>query len=148
MTAKAKEPVREPIAHIAGNIHRSFLGEMKKLLPDLEIDRFFYPTLLIEEAEGILSQQELADKLKCDKVQVVRIIDYLSEKGYIERQQHPSDRRKNVLAVTEKARGRIPEIREAMKRADSAILNNLSADRVKVIYAALRKIEENLRVQG
>jgi len=138
------EPVVEPVGHIASNIHRVFLIVMNKHLTHLDIDRFFFPILLIDAAGGNLTQQELSDKLKCDKTQIVRIIDYLSENGYVVRSQNSNDRRKHALEITEKARIHIPEIREAIKKANAQILNNLSESKINELYAILNVIEKNL----
>ena len=140
----ANEPVIEPIGHIASNIYRMFLVAMNNSLAHLDIDRFFYPITLIENAGGTLTQQELADKLKTDKAQVVRIIDYLSENGYVIRSQNSHDRRKHALKITEKAKRHIPEIREAIKKANEILLNNLSEEKILELYSSLKIIENNI----
>jgi DNA-binding MarR family transcriptional regulator len=136
--------IKEPVGHIAGNIHRIFLATINKNLVHLDIERFYYPVLLIEAGEGNLAQQELAEKLSCDKVQVVRIIDYLSEHGYVNRVQNASDRRKYGLEITDKARKFIPDIKKAWEKANSILLNNLSDNQIKELYSTLKIIETNL----
>ena len=133
-----------PLGHIAGNIHRIFLTIINKNLAHLDIERFYFPVLLIEAGEGKLTQQELAEKLFCDKVQVVRIIDYLSEHGYVNRVQNASDRRKYGLETTDKAKMVIPDIKKAWEKANTILLSNLSDDKIKELYATLKIIENNL----
>jgi len=132
------------LGHIAGNIHRIFLAIINRNLADLDIERFYFPVLLIEAAEGKLTQQELSEKLFCDKVQVVRIIDYLSEHGYVNRVQNTSDRRKYGLEVTVKAKRVIPAIKKAWEKANTILLSNLSETQINELYATLRIIENNL----
>lgn len=135
---------KQPIGHITGNIHRMFLAILNKNLSHLDIERYYYPILLIEEGQTSLTQQELADKLSCDKVHVVRIIDYLSANGYVNRIQNPSDRRKYGLELTEKAINAIPDIQNAFQKTNAFMLNNLSADQIKEMYTSLKIIENNL----
>jgi len=135
---------KRPLGHIAGNIHRIFLAIINKNLVHLDIERFYYPVLLIEAGEGNLTQQELSEKLFCDKVQVVRIIDYLSEHGYVNRVQNASDRRKYGLEITEKAKKVIPDIKKAWEKANAILLNNLSVNQIKELYATLKIVENNL----
>jgi MarR family transcriptional regulator for hemolysin len=135
---------KRPLGQIAGNIHRIFLAIINKNLVHLDIERFYFPVILIEAGEGKLTQQELSEKLFCDKVQVVRIIDYLSEHGYVNRVQNTSDRRKYGLEVTEKAKKAIPEIKKAWEKANAILLSNLSENQIKELYASLRIIENNL----
>jgi len=132
----------EPVGHIASNIHRLFLKVLNMQLAHMDIDRFYYAVLLLEASN--LTQQELAGKLGCDKVQVVRIIDYLSEKGYVTRTQNTSDRRKHGLQVTDKAKKVIPDIRSAIQDANTLILKNLSESKVAELYSTLKIIEHNL----
>ncbi len=144
MGKTAEIPIIEPVGHIASNIHRMFLTVLNKYLADVDIDRFYYPVLLIEASNGNLTQQELAGILGCDKVQVVRIVDYLSEKGYVTRVKNTLDRRKYGLEVTEKAKKFIPDIKKAIHDANALVLNNLSGNQIKELYASLKVIEKNL----
>ncbi|MGA2406831.1 MAG: MarR family transcriptional regulator [Bacteroidales bacterium] len=137
-------PIIEPVGHIASNIHRMFLTVLNMNLAHIDIDRFYYPILLIEASRGNLTQQELAGKLGCDKVQVVRIIDYLSEKGYVTRVQNTHDRRKYGLEITEKAKKIIPDIKKAIQNANALVLNNLSEKKIYDLYSTLKTIEKNL----
>lgn len=137
-------PIMEPVGHIASNIHRMFLAVLNMNLAHLDIDRFYYPILLIEASVGNLTQQELAGKLGCDKVQVVRIIDYLSEKGYVTREQNTHDRRKYGLEITEKAKKFIPDINKAIQNANALVLNNLTEQKIDDLYFTLKIIEKNL----
>ena len=135
---------KRPLGHIAGNIHRIFLMIINKNLAFLDIERFYFPVLLIEAGEGNLTQQELAEKLHCDKVQVVRIIDYLSGHGYVNRVQNASDRRKYGLEITDKAKKVIPDIKKAWEKANAILLSNLSDNQIKELYDTLKIIENNL----
>lgn len=133
-----------PIGHITGNIHRMFLSILNKNLSHLDIERYYYPIMLIEAGDGNLTQQELAEKLSCDKVHVVRIIDYLSANGYVKRVQNSRDRRKYGLVITEKAKNAIPGIQNAFQKTNALVLNNLSETQVDELYVMLKIIEKNL----
>jgi MarR family transcriptional regulator, transcriptional regulator for hemolysin len=144
MRKPAEAPIIEPVGHVASNIHRMFLTVLNTYLINMDIDRFYYPVLLIEAGNGNLTQQELAGKLGCDKVQVVRIIDYLSEKGYVIRVPNTRDRRKYGLEITEKAKNLTPEIKKAIQKANALVLNNLSGKKIDDLYSTLKIIEKNL----
>jgi DNA-binding MarR family transcriptional regulator len=144
MGKTAEAPIIEPVGHIASNIHRMFLTVLNIYLANVDIDRFYYPILLIEASNRNLTQQELAGKLGCDKVQVVRIIDYLSEKGYVTRVKNKRDRRKYGLEITEKAKNLIPDIKKAIQNANALVLNNLSEKKIDDLYSTLKIIEKNL----
>lgn len=138
--------MREPVGRKMDKIGRSFQALLQDELSHLDIDRSFYPLLLIEEGSGI-TQQELSRKLLCDKVQVVRIVDYLSSNGYVERVLNMQDKRKNVLCITDKARIHLPEIKKAICKISEATFNGLTSEQIDKLYNMLDLMENNLLSQ-
>jgi MarR family transcriptional regulator, transcriptional regulator for hemolysin len=140
----AAEQIKEPIGRTMGNISRAFLAELHQNLEHLDIDRSFYPLLLIDAGKGNITQNELAAKLSCDKVQVVRIIDYLSINGYVERAKNIGDRRKCSLEITEKARKVLPDIKMAIQKTSVIALKNIPENKINELYGLLTIIDHNL----
>ncbi|OJU46573.1 MAG: hypothetical protein BGN96_06395 [Bacteroidales bacterium 45-6] len=142
---KNNRPIlREPLGRITDRIGRMFFGSLQKRLLHLDIERSFYPLLLIDAGEGELTQQDLAQKLASDKVQVVRIVDYLSVNGYVERVQNPKDRREYKLHVTEKGRAAVPEIKAVIKELSELAFEGLPPEKIDELYSTLDLIETNL----
>ena len=135
--------MNEPVERIMGKISKMSQDNLRSILSHLDIDRSFYPLLLIESGKGI-TQQELSRELSCDKVQVVRIIDYLSSNGYVERIPNKTDKRKYELVITEKAVRVIPEIKKALHEVSLVSLKGLSEHQKSELYNMLVKIESNL----
>ena len=135
--------MNEPVERIMGKISKMSQDNLRSILSHLDIDRSFYPLLLIESGNGI-TQQELSRELSCDKVQVVRIIDYLSSNGYVERIPNKTDKRKYELVITEKAVKVIPEIKKAFHELSLVSLKGLSEHQKSELYNMLVKIESNL----
>ncbi len=135
--------MQEPIGRKMDKVGRMFQAELQAELQHLDIERSFYPLMLIEAGNGI-TQQELADKLFCDKVQVVRIIDYLSYNGYVKRVQNQTDKRKYELTITEKARLVLPDIKKAISNTSSIAMKGLSENQVSQLYSMVSLIESNL----
>jgi len=121
-----------------------FFGTLQKRLSHLDIQRSFYPLLLIDAGEGKLTQQELANELLSDKVQIVRIVDYLSTNGYVERVQNQKDRREYNLTITDKGRKAIPDIKDTIQELSGIAYNGLSPKQIKELYSMLSLIETNL----
>ena len=135
--------LKEPIGRIMAKIGKLYQAKLLVSLSQLDINRSFYPLLLIESRNG-MTQQELARELSCDKVQVVRIIDYLSKHGYVQRILNPMDKRKYELTITEKAKTVIPEIRKVIDNASKITFNGLSEKQINELYAMLAILEINL----
>ena len=135
--------LKEPVGRIMAKIGKLYQSNLRTELSHLDIDRSFYPLLLIESRNG-MTQQELAHELSCDKVQVVRIIDYLSKHGYVQRVQNLTDKRKYELTITENARLLIPEIRKVIDKTSAIAFKGLSEKQVNELYSILNILEINL----
>lgn len=107
---------KQPLGKLLSNTGRTLLTTLKFKLKHLDIKRNFYALILIGEGKGMLTQQDLSDLLKSDKVSRVRIIDYLSERGYVQRVKDLSDRRKYKLTLTKKADKELPLIKKEIEK--------------------------------
>jgi len=139
----SKANMKEPVERIMGKISKISQDIVQGNLSHLDIDRSFYPLLLIDAGNGI-TQQELSRELSCDKVQVVRIIDYLSSNGYVDRIPNKTDKRKYELSVTDKARKLIPDIKKAFDELSAITLKGLTIKQKNELYTLLTIIASNL----
>lgn len=144
MEREKNTQLKEPLGRIVGRINRTFLSTLQKRLAHLGIDRSFYAILLIDAANGMMNQTELAEKLSSDKVQIVRIVDYLVANGYVIRKQNPKDRREYKLCVTERGRDAVPEIRQVLQGLSDTVFQGMSENQVDGLYFILGLIEKNL----
>lgn len=117
--------VIHPLAKLTNDITKAYVGAVTKKLEHLTIDRGFYALLLIEQHNEQLSQKELAALMTTDKVCMVRMIDYLSLKGFVQRETNTKDRRAHYITLTDKAKEIIPEIKEAFKSVNETALKQL-----------------------
>ena len=129
---------------IFSQLAKLYLGTMSERLSALEIDRFFYPLILISEAENSICQKDLAQKLMVDNVTMVRIIDYLSEAGYLKRVKSKTDRRMHMLVITDKAERHILEIKAAYKEINSICFKNFNKEEKGMFHSLLLQVKSNL----
>lgn len=135
---------KQPLGKLLSSIGKTLLNELNVKLKQLDIERNFYSLILIEEGEGKMTQQDLADLLDSDKVSVVRIVDYLSDKGYVNRVKDSSDRRKYRLTLTTKAEKELPLIREAISDVSQIALKGFPGEKIEEFYDILNNIKNNL----
>lgn len=136
-----------PLGKLFSQLAKDYIGTYTKRLEGLPISRYFYPLIIIHEAQGSLSQQSLADELYTDKVSVVRIVDYLSQNGLVERKKNPEDRRQQLLHLTPAGEKLIPPIRQAMTDTNKLSLNGLKKSEVSLLENMLSRIACNLKQQ-
>jgi DNA-binding MarR family transcriptional regulator len=135
---------KQPLGKFLSSTGRKFLSALNVKLKNLDIERNFYALLLIEEGKGKITQQDLAELLNSDKVSVVRMIDYLSNKGYVKRVKDPSDKRKYGLILTLKAEKEMPLIKKAIEDVTWDAFKGLTDEKIKELFDTLNIIKNNL----
>jgi DNA-binding MarR family transcriptional regulator len=86
------------------------------------------------------SQQEIARRMAVDRTTMVALIDDLEDKGLVQRQQDPDDRRKNVVALTDVGRTTLRQATAAAGQAERRLLGSLSDDESAMLRRALQAI--------
>jgi len=135
----------QPLGRKLSLIARDFLNLLHSKLKHIDLDRNYYALILIEKADGNITQQELASLLDTDKVSIVRIIDYLTEKGYVNREANETDRRKYSLTLTAKAKQEIPTILQSITETHNQTFDGLNDTQIVEFYQTLHVIQENLK---
>ncbi len=144
MTNFIRPKVEQPIGRVLSMLGKGYLHLLRAKLQHLDIDRNYYALVLIEAQDGTISQQELAGLLDSDKVSVVRVVDYLSVKGYVKRITQAGDRRKHCLLLTEKAKQALPGIRESISELNEMVFSGLESRHLADYTAAIEKIKKNI----
>jgi DNA-binding MarR family transcriptional regulator len=87
-----------------------------------------------------LSQQEVARRLGVDRTTMVALIDDLEHKGLVQRRQDPSDRRKNVVVLTDAGHATVRQATAATEEAERRFLAPLSGAEGAAFAQALRTV--------
>lgn len=135
---------RFPLGKQFGSLTRLYYGALTKRLEHLDIERHFSILILIDTSEKECSQQYISDVMKKDKASMVRIIDYLTEKGYIIRVPNPKDRREYHIKLTDKANKIMSKIHKGVNDLNRTATKGLSSQQVKIFYKSIDIISSNL----
>jgi MarR family transcriptional regulator for hemolysin len=100
--------------------------------------------VLIARHDGIITQQELSLLLDSDKVSIVRIVDNLSENGYVQRRRKTDDRRKHILNLTEKGRMVIPGIENSFTELNNTVLDGFEISQIIELTQTINKLKHNI----
>lgn len=117
---------QQPFVRKLHLITKDYFGVLTHLLDHIDIDRYFYPLMLICKTSGRLTQKALSESLGIDKVTMSRIADYLVQQGYVSRESNPTDRRTTVLTATSKAMEEIRVIENAFSEIDAKLFENVT----------------------
>lgn len=126
MMTETKQQIT-PLGKLFAILTKQYLSVLGSKLSELPIDRYFYAFWLIADNDGKITSKRMAEILQTDKVLVVRILKYLSDKNFIERLKHPSDKRSFLLHVTEHGKQFVPVIEKALIETDrefTALINS------------------------
>lgn len=99
--------------------------------------------LVFLDRYGSLSQRQLATYLHREPATVTRSIDKMETMGLVAREPDESDRRVNVIAMTEKARDLLAEVQPSAERAALTVRGNLSAKEEELLIGLLDRVYES-----
>ncbi|MCC6185626.1 MAG: MarR family transcriptional regulator [Chitinophagaceae bacterium] len=133
-----------PLGRFLAILAKSYFGALTKRLEHHEIERYYSVLILIDKTEHPCTQQFICSQLKIDKVSMVRILDYLSQKDFIEKQLNPADRREHFIVLKKKAVKILPELYVAIEELNSAAMKGIPADEQKVLLAQIATMHSNL----
>lgn len=134
----------KPLGRFMGALTKQYFGALSKSMEHLGIDRHFYPLIVIDKTAGKCTQQYLSCMLEVDKVSMVRVMDYLMERGMVTREVNNDDRREHLIKLTSKAKKIMPEVYEGINKMNSLALKGLNKNEQELFYTAMKKIAKNI----
>lgn len=135
----------EPISRKLIRLGKLYQSVMAKNTAHLDVNRYHYILSLIYFHDGQLSQKMLAEMLGKDKSAMVSIINLLSAKGFVYRENNPNDRREQLIKVTEKAKQAVPLLIDTFKKINADITQGISETDMKTFESVLLRMQANIK---
>ena len=102
----------------------------------------------LEDYEGECRMGPLAAAALQSAASMTGIVDRLLERGLVERQRHPEDRRSVVVQLTDKGRALLCEVKEHRRQHWRALFGQFSLEDRRRMQAVLRAMIERLGEDG
>lgn len=131
-------------AYLLGRLGREARRQFTQVLSAWELHPSHYGILLLLEAIGQASQQHLAQTLTIDRANIVSLLDVLEQRGFIERQVDPLDRRRHVVKLTAVGQVALQQIRQAREEVDAAFFAGLDHQEQEMLHHLLVKLFTSL----
>lgn len=112
-------------------ISEVYISALSDLMKPHGLERYFVAVLFLNDHDGGITQKDLGDALRRDKVFIMRMVDALSEKGFVERRQDCNDRRCQLIKLTKEGKALVPKIRAAVEQTNDLIFKDFTSEERK-----------------
>lgn len=129
-----------PLGKLFALFTKQYLSILGSKLSELPIDRYFYAFWVISENDGKINSKRLAEIIQTDKVLIVRILKYLTEKNFIERLKHPNDKRSFLIHVTPFGRKHIQSIEKALIETDREFTELINIENKEIFLTEITSL--------
>ena len=107
-------------------------------------DATWTPLLHLRAWGDGVTQKELAERVGLDGSSLVRLLDILEGKGWVERRADPADRRSKRIFLTEEGNTAVDSIRATMLEAELSMLQDLDDAEVEAMLGGVQKIRSRI----
>lgn len=132
---------------LTGNVpllFNRFLGQQFKL-NNINLTREQWSVLVPLWKQQGCSQQAIADFTHRDKPSITRLIDQLEKEGYVERMSHPTDRRQNLIFLTNKGKEIEEKVMYIVNNVTERATRGLSENQIMEIKNFFQHIQNNIQ---
>ncbi|MDB5761472.1 MAG: transcriptional regulator, MarR family [Herminiimonas sp.] len=128
-----------------GEVSRAWRHEMNHQLKPLGLNLSMRQVLmqLHRNPEGLI-QRDLARRLGIEGPTLVRLLDLLERKDWIQRLAAPDDKRRKYSVLTPKAAEQIKTIEKLSGKLSHKMMKGLSAGEIESSLHVMRRIRDNL----
>ena len=146
----ADDPPSHPsIGMLLVGVARRWRRVLDERLADVGLsDATWAPLLHLHSAGRGLRQKDLAERVGVDGSTLVRLIDILAQRGMIERQSDGTDKRANVIVLTDVGSLAVDEIKLRVEPAEQEILVDLTDRQISDLIKTLNLIDSRIEILG
>jgi MarR family transcriptional regulator, transcriptional regulator for hemolysin len=123
---------------------RLLLRHFERVLRPFGFGWAYVPVVIALEEHGALQQKELAELAHVEQPTMAALLARMERDELIVRTPHPADKRASLIALTRKAKARVPVAKEALARVADRVWVGFSAEEQRVFFALLQRAVANL----
>jgi DNA-binding MarR family transcriptional regulator len=127
---------------MVSRLSRQLIAVEQPILAAQGVSMWGYIVLTALDQTPLRTQAALARAIGADKTRIITVLDDLQERGFIQREPDPADRRVHLLALTPAGRRLHARVRRAIRQAEARFLSRLSTADRQVFLRALQVLDE------
>ena len=131
--------------YLAGQVAKGFARSLQKRSTSLGFSPGQFPVPLELWTEDGLTQKQLLDRLDVEQATLANTLTRMERAGLIRREPHPSDRRAQVIRLTDQGRALDAQAIEAASEADTALFAGFRKFERELMIEYMRRIVDNAR---
>jgi DNA-binding MarR family transcriptional regulator len=132
---------RPDLAAMVARLARALIEAERPILAAHELPMWGYIVLSALRDEPMRTQAALARSIGADKTRIIAVLDDLQERGLIEREPDPADRRVRLLRLTAAGRLLHGTVRSAIRRQEEQLLGELPAADQTAFLRVLQQLD-------
>jgi DNA-binding MarR family transcriptional regulator len=125
----------ESATYLANVLARGFSRSLASRAAAIGFTPGQFPVLVELWAEDGLTQRQLLDRMEIEQATLANTLSRMERDGLVRRDRHPTDRRAQVIVLTERARAMEEEAKQAANDADQRL------------FAGFRRFEKELMLE-
>jgi DNA-binding MarR family transcriptional regulator len=134
------DPLANRLGYLLKHVQLRFAEQGAKALEPLGITGRQLAVLVVLDAGEPFSQLEAAGKLGVDRTTMVALVDELEELGLVLRRKSATDRRKNIVELTDRGRDALDRGNDIHKGAEKEFLKPLSPVETELFLRILQTL--------
>ncbi len=131
--------------YLSSLLARGFARSFQERAAELGFSPGQYPILVALWAEDGLTQRQLVDRLDIEQATMANTLTRMERDGLVERRPHPSDKRAQLLFLTERAKGLQEAAEAAARAAEDAMFAGFRRFERELVLEYMRWLVENAR---
>jgi DNA-binding MarR family transcriptional regulator len=132
---------RPDLAAMVGRFGRTLMAAERPILAAHHVSMWGYVVLTALADEPMRTQAALARAIGADKTRIIADLDDLQERGLIDREPDPADRRVRLLRLTPEGRRVHTAVRRAIRAEEERLLAELPPADRRTFLRALQHLD-------
>lgn len=131
--------------YLAGQLAKGFNRSLQQRAAGLGFSPGQFPVLIELWAEDGLTQKQLLERIDIEQATMANTLSRMERDGLIERRAHPSDKRAQLIFLTEKATGMQEQALSAALAADQDLFKGFLAFERELLVEYIHRILVNAK---